>query len=111
MHVQECLLMRKHVLQVFILGMPSKVAATWFGSEEVSTACSIAVFGNQVRVLNYFERIVNVLTFIFLLNYEKNCSHTSLINVLTINGLCNHPVVVPGIETWQNSGWKSKFYQ
>lgn len=35
--------------QVFILGMPSRIASVWFGSEEVSTACSIGVFGNQVR--------------------------------------------------------------
>ncbi|XP_007552959.1 choline/ethanolamine transporter flvcr2b isoform X3 [Poecilia formosa] len=34
--------------QVFILGMPSKIASVWFGSEEVSTACSIGVFGNQM---------------------------------------------------------------
>lgn len=37
--------------QVFILGMPSHIAAVWFGSEEVSTACSIGVFGNQVKPL------------------------------------------------------------
>lgn len=35
--------------QVFILGMPSQVASVWFGSDEVSTACAIGVFGNQVR--------------------------------------------------------------
>ncbi|KAK7906888.1 hypothetical protein WMY93_015500 [Mugilogobius chulae] len=35
--------------QVFILGMPSRIASVWFGSEEVSTACSIGVFGNQQR--------------------------------------------------------------
>lgn len=34
--------------QVFILGMPSRIASVWFGSNEVSSACSIAVFGNQV---------------------------------------------------------------
>lgn len=34
--------------QVFILGMPSRIASVWFGSNEVSTACSIGVFGNQV---------------------------------------------------------------
>ncbi|KAJ3606192.1 hypothetical protein NHX12_025713 [Muraenolepis orangiensis] len=34
--------------QVFILGMPSTIASVWFGSDEVSTACSIGVFGNQV---------------------------------------------------------------
>ncbi|XP_025912983.1 feline leukemia virus subgroup C receptor-related protein 2 [Apteryx rowi] len=36
--------------QVFILGMPSRIASVWFGSHEVSTACSIAVFGNQLGV-------------------------------------------------------------
>ncbi|XP_067151782.1 heme transporter FLVCR2 [Apteryx mantelli] len=36
--------------QVFILGMPSHIASVWFGSHEVSTACSIAVFGNQLGV-------------------------------------------------------------
>lgn len=34
--------------QVFILGMPSQLASVWFGANEVSTACSIGVFGNQV---------------------------------------------------------------
>ncbi|XP_041132658.1 feline leukemia virus subgroup C receptor-related protein 2-like isoform X2 [Polyodon spathula] len=38
------------VAQVFILGMPSRIASVWFGSEEVSTACSIAVFGNQLGI-------------------------------------------------------------
>eukprot|EP00064_Thunnus_orientalis_P014808 superscaffoldBa00002634_g14855 len=33
--------------QVFILGMPSRLASVWFGADEVSTACSIGVFGNQ----------------------------------------------------------------
>ncbi|XP_074517838.1 choline/ethanolamine transporter flvcr2b-like [Sebastes fasciatus] len=33
--------------QVFILGMPARLASVWFGADEVSTACSIGVFGNQ----------------------------------------------------------------
>ncbi|XP_069049269.1 heme transporter FLVCR2 isoform X2 [Lepisosteus oculatus] len=36
--------------QVFILGMPSRIASVWFGSREVSTACSIGVFGNQLGI-------------------------------------------------------------
>ncbi|XP_031703385.1 choline/ethanolamine transporter flvcr2a isoform X2 [Anarrhichthys ocellatus] len=36
--------------QVFILGMPSSLASVWFGADEVSTACSIGVFGNQLGV-------------------------------------------------------------
>lgn len=36
--------------QVFILGMPSRIASVWFGAREVSTACSIGVFGNQLGI-------------------------------------------------------------
>lgn len=36
---------------VFILGIPPHLASVWFGESEVSTACSIGVLGNQVRVL------------------------------------------------------------
>lgn len=35
--------------QVFILNLPPRLAAVWFGPSEVSTACSIGVFGNQVN--------------------------------------------------------------
>ncbi|CAH2328951.1 feline leukemia virus subgroup C receptor-related 2 isoform X1 [Pelobates cultripes] len=38
------------VAQVFILGMPSRIASVWFSTSEVSTACSIGVFGNQLGV-------------------------------------------------------------
>lgn len=38
------------ISQVFILGVPSILAAVWFGPDQVSSACSIGVFGNQVRV-------------------------------------------------------------
>ncbi|XP_076872731.1 choline/ethanolamine transporter flvcr2b isoform X2 [Brachyhypopomus gauderio] len=38
------------VAQVFILGMPSRIASVWFGSKEVSTACAIGVFGNQLGI-------------------------------------------------------------
>ncbi|XP_061125652.1 feline leukemia virus subgroup C receptor-related protein 1 [Syngnathus typhle] len=38
------------VAQVFILGLPSRVASVWFGPKEVSTACATAVLGNQLGV-------------------------------------------------------------
>ncbi|XP_057588618.1 feline leukemia virus subgroup C receptor-related protein 2-like [Hippopotamus amphibius kiboko] len=38
------------VAHVFILGMPSRIASVWFGADEVSTACSVAVFGNQLGI-------------------------------------------------------------
>lgn len=37
------------VAQIFILGIPAELAAVWFGPNEVSTATSIGVFGNQVN--------------------------------------------------------------
>lgn len=36
------------ISQVFILSVPARLAAVWFGTEEVSSACAIGVFGNQV---------------------------------------------------------------
>lgn len=38
------------VATVYILSIPSKLASLWFGLQEVSTACSIGVLGNQVRL-------------------------------------------------------------
>ncbi|CAG9768817.1 unnamed protein product [Ceutorhynchus assimilis] len=34
--------------QVFVLCLPSKIAAVWFKPTEVSTACALAVFGTQL---------------------------------------------------------------
>ncbi|GMS99994.1 hypothetical protein PENTCL1PPCAC_22169, partial [Pristionchus entomophagus] len=36
--------------QMFTLGIPPKLAAVWFGSDEVSTACAAGVFGNQLGI-------------------------------------------------------------
>ncbi|KAJ9601192.1 hypothetical protein L9F63_000660 [Diploptera punctata] len=36
--------------QIFILGLPARLAAVWFPARQVSTACSLGVFGNQVGV-------------------------------------------------------------
>lgn len=38
--------------QVFILSLPARVAAVWFGPDQVSSACSIGVFGNQVSIFH-----------------------------------------------------------
>uniref|UniRef100_A0A1B6E568 Choline/ethanolamine transporter FLVCR1 n=1 Tax=Clastoptera arizonana TaxID=38151 RepID=A0A1B6E568_9HEMI len=38
------------ISQLFVLNVPSALAALWFGPEEVSSACSIGVFGNQLGV-------------------------------------------------------------
>uniref|UniRef100_A0A0K0G0V9 MFS domain-containing protein n=1 Tax=Strongyloides venezuelensis TaxID=75913 RepID=A0A0K0G0V9_STRVS len=36
--------------QVFILGIPPRLASVWFGANEVSTACGVGVFGNQLGI-------------------------------------------------------------
>lgn len=36
--------------QVFILSVPARLAAVWFGPNQVSSACSIGVFGNQMGI-------------------------------------------------------------
>lgn len=36
------------VAQIFVLGVPAKLAAVWFGQDQVSSACAVGVFGNQV---------------------------------------------------------------
>ncbi|CAK1601579.1 unnamed protein product [Parnassius mnemosyne] len=38
------------ISQVFILNVPPRLAAVWFGADQVSSACSIGVFGNQLGV-------------------------------------------------------------
>lgn len=42
------------VSQVFILSLPARIAAVWFGPDQVSSACSIGVFGNQVIFFSFF---------------------------------------------------------
>ncbi|XP_056638267.1 uncharacterized MFS-type transporter C09D4.1 isoform X1 [Diorhabda sublineata] len=36
--------------QIFVLSVPARLAAVWFGPSQVSSACSIGVFGNQLGV-------------------------------------------------------------
>ncbi|XP_044269932.1 uncharacterized MFS-type transporter C09D4.1-like [Tribolium madens] len=38
------------IAQVFMTCIPSKLASTWFGPDEVSTACAIAIFGTNIGV-------------------------------------------------------------
>lgn len=41
--------------QIFTLGLPPRLAAVWFGPKEVSTACSLGVFGNQVCTVYFIH--------------------------------------------------------
>ena len=37
--------------EVFVLPVPPRLAAVWFGPGQISTACSIGVLANQVRAM------------------------------------------------------------
>ncbi len=39
------------IAQIFLLGVSPNVAAVWFGADQVSLACSVGVFGNQVKTI------------------------------------------------------------
>ncbi|PNF14534.1 hypothetical protein B7P43_G15362 [Cryptotermes secundus] len=51
--------------QVFLVSIPPRLAAVWFGSDQVSTACSIGVFGNQLGMAAGF-----LLPPIFVKNHD-----------------------------------------
>lgn len=53
------------ISQIFILGIPPQLAATWFPSDQVSSACAIGVFGNQVSHQN--------------LSHQKSCLFFALL--------------------------------
>jgi MFS transporter, FLVCR family, feline leukemia virus subgroup C receptor-related protein len=38
------------ISQVFILGLPARVGAVWFGEREIPFATAVGVFGTQVRL-------------------------------------------------------------
>ncbi len=55
------------VAQIWVLGLPAPLAAAWFGSDEVSTATSIGVFGNQVLNFPVLKCLTQIATFYILL--------------------------------------------
>ncbi|NXA84221.1 FLVC2 protein, partial [Thryothorus ludovicianus] len=69
------------VAQVFILGMPSRIASVWFGSHEVSTACSLAVFGNQLGIAAGF--LVPPVLIPNVEDVEKLAYHISIMFFMT----------------------------
>ncbi|PIO67986.1 hypothetical protein TELCIR_10250, partial [Teladorsagia circumcincta] len=64
--------------QMFTLGIPPRLAAVWFGPNEVSTACAAGVFGNQLGIAAGFlipplivrngtqEEVATRLSYLFL---------------------------------------------
>ncbi|KAF8367665.1 hypothetical protein PRIPAC_85494, partial [Pristionchus pacificus] len=89
--------------QMFTLGIPPKLAAVWFGSDEVSTACAAGVFGNQLGIAVGFllptllvyggtvAEVATQLNHLFLVSAVLN----SLIFVLIICFFADKPPVPP----------------
>ncbi|XDA78692.1 hypothetical protein R6Z07F_008781 [Ovis aries] len=69
------------VAQVFILGMPSPIASVWFRDDEVSTACSIAVLGNQLG--NAFGFLVPAVSVPSIYNPDELAYHISIMFYIT----------------------------
>lgn len=63
------------VAQVFILGLPSRVASVWFGPSEVSTACAVAVLGNQVRGDGLQPMLRSIKVVVVVLQPSQSSSH------------------------------------
>lgn len=41
--------------QVYMISIPSKLATTWFGPQEVSRACALAVLGTQLGEIKQIQ--------------------------------------------------------
>ncbi|KAK5970504.1 MFS-type transporter [Trichostrongylus colubriformis] len=77
--------------QMFTLGIPPRLAAVWFGPNEVSTACAAGVFGNQLGIAAGFlvpplivrngtqEEVSTRLTYLFLSSALLNTAIFALI--------------------------------
>ncbi|KAF8566495.1 hypothetical protein P879_04071 [Paragonimus westermani] len=57
------------IAQVYILGVPAQLAATWFGEKEISTATSIGVLANQVR---FWRSKFHLFFHMFCLRFKRN---------------------------------------
>nr|CAI5826100.1 unnamed protein product [Callosobruchus analis] len=65
--------------QVYLMSIPSKLASTWFGSEEVSTACAIGILGSQLGkrplIVNTSDKILKknqICELLRTLEYTEN---------------------------------------
>ncbi|XP_046878199.1 feline leukemia virus subgroup C receptor-related protein 1 [Hypomesus transpacificus] len=93
------------VAQVFILGLPSRIASVWFGPKEVSTACATAVLGNQlgtaigfllppVLVPNTADNLELMAQNISIMFYGTAAVST-LLFILTVIVMKDHPPIPP----------------
>ncbi|RVE47822.1 hypothetical protein evm_007577 [Chilo suppressalis] len=108
------------ISQVFILNVPPRLAAVWFGANQVSSACSIGVFGNQlgvalgfllppilVRAQGSIEQIAEDFRLMFFLV----AGFTTLLFVLILLFFKAAPPSPPSAAADFGSSLDSNFYQ
>ncbi|VDK42199.1 unnamed protein product [Anisakis simplex] len=96
--------------QIFILGIPPRLAAVWFGPKQVSTACAAGVFGNQLGIAIGFivppllvhmgetATIAADLKFLFLISAVSN----TIILALIIFFFSKQPPLPPSLAQLQS---------
>lgn len=103
--------------QVFVLSVPARLAAVWFGPDQVSSACSIGVFGNQIGVAAGFVippmivtggSIDDVTTQLYIL-FIGVAILTSVILVLILFFFKNAPPTPPSYAAQQQNEEKMEF--
>ncbi|GIX79427.1 feline leukemia virus subgroup C receptor-related protein 2 [Caerostris extrusa] len=85
---------------LFVLAVPPVLAAKWFPSQELSTACAFGVFGNQLGIALGFVLPTQIVS--------SECSQTDLIstgkgNLATILSSVNIVVFLLIVFTFQNA--------
>ncbi|RXM36974.1 Feline leukemia virus subgroup C receptor-related protein 1 [Acipenser ruthenus] len=85
------------VAQVFILGLPSRIASVWFGPKEVSTACATAVLGNELGIavgfllppvlIPYTKNNIDLIGSNISIMFYGTAAVSTLLLVLTVIGI------------------------
>ncbi|KAL1242400.1 putative MFS-type transporter C09D4.1 [Trichinella spiralis] len=92
--------------QIFILCVPPKLAAVWFGRNEVSTATAIGVFGNQVGIALGFliptlfvhsSTVQQDITYGLRNLYFLTATLTSTVFLAVLLGVSERPPLPPSI--------------
>ncbi|XP_076271537.1 histamine transporter isoform X2 [Rhynchophorus ferrugineus] len=105
--------------QVFVLSVPARLAAIWFGPDQVSSACSIGVFGNQIGIAAGFvippmivrQGSVDDVTRQLYILFIGVAILTSILLVLIIFFFKSAPPTPPSYAAQQQSGEEVSFVQ
>ncbi|XP_059176363.1 heme transporter FLVCR2-like [Physella acuta] len=92
------------ISQLWVLGIPARFAAVWFGPNEVSTATSLGVFGNQIGIavgflippmLVHTSKDRDTMETDFYIMFYINAAFASFVFVLILLFLRDKPPLPP----------------